>query len=113
MADSVATIQDEIAHIETRISEAQTQLKDAKAKLIKAQDAAFVDQSVKLSAEEKMDLIKVNLAEVLNPEIMDAAFKKQGFLKVYWGTATTGRPHCGYVCILYSRLHRAVAWYIY
>jgi hypothetical protein len=51
-----------------------------------------------MSEEEKMALIKVNLAEVLNPEIMDEALKKQGHLKVYWGTATTGRPHCGYVC---------------
>jgi tyrosyl-tRNA synthetase len=44
-----------------------------------------------------MELIKVNLQEVLNPEIMEEALKKTGQLKIYWGTATTGRPHCGYV----------------
>ena len=97
MADPVA-IQDEIAVLEKRIEEAQTQLKDAQARLQKAGDAAYEDPSDKMSTEEKMSLIKVNLQEVLNPEIMDEVMKKQGYLKIYWGTATTGRPHCGYVC---------------
>ena len=97
MADPVA-IQQEIADIEKRIEEAQAQLKDAKSRLQKAQEASFVNPGANMSEEEKMALIKVNLAEVLNPEIMDEALKKQGHLKVYWGTATTGRPHCGYVC---------------
>ena len=40
-------------------------------------------------------LIKSNLAEVLNPEIIDDVMLTQKRpLKVYWGTATTGRPHC-------------------
>ncbi|RYN47079.1 Tyrosine--tRNA ligase, cytoplasmic [Alternaria tenuissima] len=95
MADPVA-IQQEIADIEKRIEEAQAQLKDAKSRLQKAQEASFVNPGANMSEEEKMALIKVNLAEVLNPEIMDEALKKQGHLKVYWGTATTGRPHCGY-----------------
>jgi tyrosyl-tRNA synthetase len=94
MADSVA-IQDEIAQLEQKLAEVQGQLKDAKARLEKAQKST---QAVnELSYEEKMDLIKVNLQEVLNPEIMEEAMKKNGHLKVYWGTATTGRPHCGYV----------------
>jgi hypothetical protein len=97
MADPVA-IQQEIADLEKRIEEAQAQLKDAKSRLQKAQEASFVNPGANMSEEEKMALIKVNLAEVLNPEIMDEALKKQGHLKVYWGTATTGRPHCGYVC---------------
>jgi len=96
MADPVA-IQDEIAAIERKIEEAQGQLKDAKARLQKAQNATFVNPGANMSEEEKMALIKVNLAEVLNPEIMDEALKNHGHLKVYWGTATTGRPHCGYV----------------
>lgn len=99
MADPAA-IQDEITAIEKRIEEAQSQLKDAKERLRKAKDAAYDGPGANLSAEEKMSLIKVNLAEVLNPEIMDEALKKQGHLKVYWGTATTGRPHCGYVCLV-------------
>lgn len=42
-------------------------------------------------------LIKSNLAEVLNPEIIDDVLLTQKRpLKVYWGTATTGRPHCAY-----------------
>lgn len=99
MADPAA-IQEEIASIEKQIADAQEKLKDAKARLLKAKDAAFVDPSAEMSEDDKMALIKVNLAEVLNPEIMDEALKKQGHLKVYWGTATTGRPHCGYVCAI-------------
>lgn len=51
----------------------------------------------KMSPEESITLIKANLAEVLNPEIIDEVIlKEKRPLKVYWGTATTGRPHCGY-----------------
>jgi tyrosyl-tRNA synthetase len=97
MADPVA-IQQEIAEIEKRIEVAQAQLKDAKSRLREARAASFVGPGANMSEDEKMALIKVNLAEVLNPEIMEEALKKHGHLKVYWGTATTGRPHCGYVC---------------
>lgn len=97
MADTTA-IQDEIAQIEKKITELQAQLQDAKSRLEKSQaDAIAHDAAANMSAEEKMALIKVNLQEVLNPEIMDAAMKDSGSLKIYWGTATTGRPHCGYV----------------
>jgi tyrosyl-tRNA synthetase len=97
MADSVA-IQDEIASLEKKLVDVQTQLKDAKSRLEKAQEVAAKDgPGADLSQEEKMELIKVNLQEVLNPEIMEEALKKTGQLKIYWGTATTGRPHCGYV----------------
>lgn len=100
MADS---IKDEIATIEKKIEELQAQLIDAKARLQKSQnESAANDESAKLSNEEKLDLIKVNLKEVLNPEIMEAALKEGRPLKVYWGTATTGRPHCGYVSQAYS-----------
>lgn len=95
MADS---IKGEIAAIEKKIEELQAQLVEAKARLQKSQnESAMNDSSAKLSDKEKMDLIKVNLKEVLNPEIMEAALKEGRPLKVYWGTATTGRPHCGYV----------------
>jgi tyrosyl-tRNA synthetase len=53
--------------------------------------------ATKLSPEDSIALIKANLAEVLNPEIIDnVILKEKRPLKVYWGTATTGRPHCGY-----------------
>jgi tyrosyl-tRNA synthetase len=97
MATSAA-IQDEIASLEKNIAELQTQLKDAKARLQKQQwDEVDRTSGSKLSAEERMSLIKMNLKEVLNPEIMDAVLAKGENLKIYWGTATTGRPHCGYV----------------
>ncbi|KAF2007669.1 tyrosine tRNA ligase [Amniculicola lignicola CBS 123094] len=45
--------------------------------------------------EKQLELIRTNLQEVLNEEIMVEAMKK-GPLIIYWGTATTGRPHAGY-----------------
>lgn len=50
-----------------------------------------------MSPEESIALIKANLAEVLGAEVIDDVILNQKrSLKVYWGTATTGRPHCGY-----------------
>ncbi|KAF2218294.1 tyrosyl-tRNA synthetase [Elsinoe ampelina] len=47
--------------------------------------------------KEKYELIVNNLQEVLNPEIIHAVLEKEERpLCIYWGTATTGRPHCGY-----------------
>jgi len=47
--------------------------------------------------QEKFKLIKDNLQEVLNPEIIeDILNKNERPLRIYWGTATTGKPHCGY-----------------
>lgn len=50
-----------------------------------------------LTADEKIALINSNLQEVLKPEIITDVIKRQNRpLSIYWGTATTGRPHCGY-----------------
>ncbi|KAL6921202.1 hypothetical protein ACHAPO_006098 [Fusarium lateritium] len=50
-----------------------------------------------MKPEESLNLIKANLAEILNPEIIDDVVLKQNRpLEIYWGTATTGKPHCGY-----------------
>ncbi|EFY95451.1 hypothetical protein MHUMG1_07736 [Metarhizium humberi] len=48
------------------------------------------------SAKDKFDIIRENLAEVLNPEIIEKILDEGRHPKIYWGTATTGRPHCGY-----------------
>ncbi|KAG6104797.1 hypothetical protein E4U13_008230 [Claviceps humidiphila] len=47
-------------------------------------------------AVERLALLKENLAEVLNPEIIEDILAEGRDPKIYWGTATTGRPHCGY-----------------
>ncbi|RGP66094.1 hypothetical protein FSPOR_6920 [Fusarium sporotrichioides] len=50
-----------------------------------------------MTPEESLNLIKANLAEILNPEIIDYVLLEENRpLEVYWGTATTGKPHCGY-----------------
>ncbi|KAL9622431.1 MAG: hypothetical protein Q9160_003276 [Pyrenula sp. 1 TL-2023] len=67
-----------------------------------------------LDKNQRFDLIKENLAEVLNPEIIESMLSEGRSPKIYWGeyiptkamftslivlrsgTATTGRPHCGY-----------------
>ncbi|KIY01602.1 uncharacterized protein Z520_03154 [Fonsecaea multimorphosa CBS 102226] len=50
-----------------------------------------------LSPQEKLALIKDQLQEVLHEDILEnVILKEQRPLIIYWGTATTGRPHCGY-----------------
>ncbi|KAF2102195.1 tyrosyl-tRNA synthetase [Rhizodiscina lignyota] len=63
-----------------------------------------------MAAAERIALINKNLQEVLNPEIIEDIIVKQNrSLVVYWGTATTGRPHCGYFvpCLKIAELLRA------
>lgn len=48
-------------------------------------------------SNEAYELITKNLQEVLNPQIIKNVLEiEKRPLKVYWGTAPTGRPHCGY-----------------
>ncbi|KAI1283502.1 tyrosyl-tRNA synthetase [Xylaria sp. FL0933] len=49
------------------------------------------------NAGERIALIKENLAEFLNPEIIETIVNEGRNPRIYWGTATTGRPHCGYL----------------
>lgn len=47
--------------------------------------------------KESYELITKNLQEVLNPQIIKDVLEKENRpLKLYWGTAPTGKPHCGY-----------------
>lgn len=50
-----------------------------------------------IDAKQKYDLITKGLQEVLNGQIIQDILEKENRpLKIYWGTAPTGRPHCGY-----------------
>lgn len=49
----------------------------------------------KLSADEKYNLISRNLQEVLGEDKIKEVLKGRD-LKIYWGTATTGKPHVAY-----------------
>lgn len=46
-------------------------------------------------AIQKKDLILRNLQECLGEDRLTAILKERN-LKVYWGTATTGKPHIAY-----------------
>ena len=48
-----------------------------------------------LTADDKCKLITQNLQEVLGIGDLKAVLADRD-LRVYWGTATTGRPHIGY-----------------
>ncbi|XP_053680153.1 tyrosine--tRNA ligase, cytoplasmic isoform X2 [Anopheles nili] len=48
-----------------------------------------------LTPEEKEHLITRNLQEVLGQDNLRAVLKERD-LKIYWGTATTGKPHIAY-----------------
>ncbi|KAI4134243.1 MAG: hypothetical protein LQ347_001695 [Umbilicaria vellea] len=59
-----------------------------------------------LSAHEKLALIYENLQEVLKADIIeDVIIKQNRPLVIYWGTATTGRPHCGYFVAIIKLAH--------
>ncbi|KAK4548793.1 hypothetical protein LTR36_008566 [Oleoguttula mirabilis] len=59
--------------------------------------ASSTDAQLANTPQEKFALIKQNLQEVLNPEIIEEILNKNDRpLSIYWGTATTGKPHCGY-----------------
>lgn len=47
------------------------------------------------TATEKYSLIVRNLQEVLGGDRLQKILEERD-LRVYWGTATTGRPHIGY-----------------
>merc|ERR1712123_203011 len=49
----------------------------------------------KMTFEEKKTLINRNLQEVLGEDRIDEIMKTRD-LKIYWGTATTGKPHIAY-----------------
>ncbi|XP_059166403.1 tyrosine--tRNA ligase, cytoplasmic-like [Physella acuta] len=48
-----------------------------------------------MSAEEKLTLMKRNLQEILGEEKLVEILKTRD-VKIYWGTATTGKPHIAY-----------------
>lgn len=48
-----------------------------------------------LSVEEKYNLITRNLQEVIGGDEIKKILAERD-LKLYWGTAPTGRPHVGY-----------------
>lgn len=48
-----------------------------------------------LTADEKYRLISRNLQEVLGEEKIKTILKERD-LTIYWGTATTGKPHVAY-----------------
>jgi tyrosyl-tRNA synthetase len=49
-----------------------------------------------LSIDEQYNIITKNLDEVISEDEIKEILKKDGKLKIYWGTATTGKPHLGY-----------------
>ncbi|KAB8227190.1 hypothetical protein ETB97_009479 [Aspergillus alliaceus] len=48
------------------------------------------------AAKARFDLIGENLAEILNPELLESILAEGRNPRVYWGTATTSSPHTGY-----------------
>lgn len=48
-----------------------------------------------LTIDEKKNLITRNLQEVLNDEKLNGILKERD-IRIYWGTATTGKPHIAY-----------------
>jgi tyrosyl-tRNA synthetase len=49
-----------------------------------------------MNYQDKLDLITDGLQEILGREKLEELLKERD-LKLYWGTATTGKPHIGYL----------------
>lgn len=53
--------------------------------------------STEIDPQVAYDLITKGLQEVLNPQIIKNVLEvEKRPLRLYWGTAPTGKPHCGY-----------------
>lgn len=62
------------------------------------------NESPQLSPDEKYEVISRNLQEVLGEDKIKAVLKERD-LKIYWGTATTGKPHIGEYFTMIMRTH--------
>ncbi len=54
-----------------------------------------------MDAEERFNIITRNLQEIVGEDELRALLSERD-LKVYWGTAPTGRPHLGYFVPMYK-----------
>jgi tyrosyl-tRNA synthetase len=54
-------------------------------------------ESISLSPDQSLELILDNLAEVIGRKELEEKVRSGVPLKVYWGTAPTGKPHLGYL----------------
>ncbi|KAH3742851.1 tyrosine--tRNA ligase, cytoplasmic [Pelomyxa schiedti] len=61
-----------------------------------ASTSTTVVSTPSLSVDEKVALITRNLQEVIGTEQVRAIVQEGRPLKIYWGTAPTGKPHIGY-----------------
>lgn len=59
------------------------------------ENLSLIQKDQALTFEEKMELITRGLQEVLQRDKLESILKERD-LKIYWGTATTGRPHAAY-----------------
>ena len=50
-----------------------------------------------MNPQESLDFIKDNLAEIIGIKELEEKVLSGKTLKVYWGTAPTGKPHLGYM----------------
>lgn len=59
-----------------------------------------------MDPSEQYEWITKNLQEVLNGQIIKNVLEaKERPLKIYWGTAPTGKPHCGYFVPMIKLAH--------
>jgi len=82
-------------HIKSFSAQEKRKFPETQMTLEKSLATMSVSTSNTLTAAEKKELMKRNLQEVLGEERIDEVLKTRD-LKVYWGTATTGKPHIAY-----------------
>lgn len=83
-----------------------TQEQEQTKKDVEEYSVSFKKDSTTMNADAKFELITKGLQETLNPQIIkDVLEKNERPLKIYWGTAPTGKPHCGYFVPMIKLAH--------
>lgn len=91
----LAELTSENTKLKYRINVLTNSLNDS-SKTTTTPSAAVVCQSTSsLSFDERYNLIARNLQEIVGDEKLKTTLKERD-IRVYWGTATTGKPHIGY-----------------
>ena len=61
---------------------------------------------------EQYQILTKDIEEVIGEVEMKEILQREGKLKIYWGTATTGRPHLGYFVPIYKISDFLRGWFL-
>ena len=92
---AVKELQVENDKLKYRINVLENSIREAKSPSSTTTTTTTSASTSNLSFEERYHLITRNLQEIVGDEKLKAILKERD-LNIYWGTATTGKPHIAY-----------------